>query len=607
MLYQIHNGTKHYGVNDVFENINFEINENEKIALIGRNGTGKSTLMKIMIEEEELTSGNVHKNGKLRIGYLAQSSFNDDDMLLEDAMDEALGYILNIKVKIDELSERLKEDHSEKALAEYSRLSAEFDAIGGYSYQNELETLLTKFGFQTTDLKRKISSFSGGQKTRLAFVALLVSKPDILLLDEPTNHLDLKTIEWLEGYLKKYPKAILLISHDRVFMDNVVNAVYELEHHSLKRYSGNYTSFEIQKKNDQTKNHSAFLRQQKEIERLENLIEKFRYKASKAKFAQSKIKVLDKMEKIEDTKAESKGFKVSFTSKIKGGKEILNIDNLKIGYDEVLCNVNLDIFQKDRICIIGDNGCGKSTLLKTIVGEIKALGGYYMFGHQIEVGYFDQNLIEFNRNKTVIEEVWDEYPELDQTTLRTLLGNFLFSADDVFKNTSVLSGGEKVRLALVKLVLKRPNFLILDEPTNHLDIKGKQALEEALNNYDGTILMVSHDRYFIKQVAKSCLLMKDKECKLFPFGYNEYIDKEENVSKNIVVNKNNKPKSNTSKIRNLEKKINEIEEKIQVKKELMFEEEYYNDTNKLKKLENEILTLEEELDNMMLEWEVLVG
>ena len=606
MLYQISNGTKYFGQKDIFENINFEVNEKDKIALIGRNGTGKSTLMKIMIQEEELNNGQVHKTNKLRIGYLAQNTFNEEDISLEEAMNKALGYILEVKNKVDTLAALLENDHSDKLISEYARATALFDSVGGYSYQNELETLLTKFGFSINDLNRKISTFSGGQKTRLAFVALLVSKPDILLLDEPTNHLDLNTIEWLESYLKRYPKAIVLISHDRVFIDNVCNIVYELEHHTLKKYNANYSNYEIIKKNDLEKNHATYIRQQKEIERLENLIEKFRYKATKAKFAQSKIKSLDKIERVEDSKAEAKNFKVNFSPRIKGGKDVLILDDLSIGYTSELAKLTLTVRQKDRICIMGDNGTGKSTLLKTIVGDIKAINGYYLFGHQIEVGYFDQNLIEFNGNKTVIEEVWDEYPMLDQTTLRTLLGNFLFSSDDVFKSTSVLSGGEKVRLALVKLVLKRPNFLILDEPTNHLDIKGKQALEDALLNYDGTILMVSHDRYFIKKVAKSCLLLENGTSKLFPFGYQDYIDNKESVVLDTVVNKKSKPKSNTSKIRNLEIKIHDLEVKLNLNKELLFNEEYYSDSLKMNLLEEEIKRIENNLEILMEEWTALL-
>ena len=611
MLYQISNGTKYFGVNDVFSNIDFAINENEKIAIIGRNGCGKSTLLKVIMQLEELSSGNIYKPNSLRIGYLSQSAFTDDNMTLQQALDNSLEHVLYIKNQIDELSKLMEKDHSEKLLERYSRITMEFDAIGGYNYQNELETLITKFGFKVSDLTRQIKTFSGGQRTRLAFIALLISKPDILLLDEPTNHLDLKTIEWLEGYLKRYPKAIVLVSHDRFFLDNIVSVVYELEYGSITKYIGNYTSYQNQKKLDLEKNHQAYYRQQKEIERMEALIEKFRYKKNKAAFAQSKIKQLDKMEKIIDKKSDNKTFKANFTSKIKGGNDVLSIENLTIGYDKPLCEVTFNLYRKNRVCIIGDNGTGKSTLLKTLIGEQKPISGNYLFGHQIEIGYFDQNHLIFNDNKTVLEEVWDDYPNLEQTNIRTILGNFLFSADDVFKLTSVLSGGEKVRLALVKLVLQRPNLLILDEPTNHLDILGKQALEQSLKEYDGTILMVSHDRYFIKEVANSILSIEGSITKYYEYGYSDYLESKKqpitNVSTSTNIIKKDKSKISNSKLKQLEEQINDIEQKLNDKQKLAFSEEYCDSHIKLEKLQEEIDKLNNELELLMIKWEEFIS
>ena len=611
MLYQISNGTKYFGVNDVFSNIDFAINENEKIAIIGRNGCGKSTLLKVIMQLEELSAGNIYKPNNLRIGYLSQRSFEDDTLTLQQALDKALEHVLHIKKQLENLSKQMETDYSDSLLDKYSKITAEFDAMGGYNYQNELETLITKFGFNVSDLTRLVNTFSGGQKTRLAFIALLISKPDILLLDEPTNHLDLKTIEWLEGYLKRYPKAIVLVSHDRFFLDNIVSTVYELEYGSITKYSGNYTSYQSQKKLDLEKNRQAYFRQQKEIERMESLIEKFRYKKNKAAFAQSKIKQLDRMEKIVDKSSDTKTFKANFTSRIKGGNDVLFIEDLLIGYDKPLCNITLNMYRKNRICIIGDNGTGKSTLLKTLIGEIKPISGNYLFGHQIEIGYFDQNHLIFNDNKTVLEEVWDQYPKLDQSSIRTILGNFLFSADDVFKLTSVLSGGEKVRLAFVKLVLQRPNLLILDEPTNHLDILGKQALEQSLKEYDGTILMVSHDRYFIKEVANSILAIEDLETKYYEFGYSDYLEKKKNeitkVERNINVVKKDKTKISNSKLKQLEDKINELEKVINEKHTLSFTDEYCNSHIKLESLQKEIDLLNHELEDLMEKWEEYIN
>lgn len=606
MLYQIRKGTKHFGVNEVFEDINFEVNENEKIALIGRNGSGKSTLLKIMMGKDELSNGQIFMPNGLRIGYLSQQAFIDETISVQKAMDEAFRPIKEIEAKLESITKQMEIDHSDKLLDNYSKIHTEFELLGGYNYQNEMETILTKFGFTRDDLLRSINTFSGGQKTRIAFVRLLVSKPDILLLDEPTNHLDLKTIEWLEGYLKHYPRSIVLVSHDRVFIDNIANIIYELEFGKIKRYMGNYSSFEINKQNDQLRNAEAIKRQQKEIERLEELIEKFRYKATKASFAQSKIKQLDRIERIQDeTKSDNKTFKANFTPRIQGGKTVLSMKDLKVGYDSELLRISHEIYKGDRICIMGDNGTGKSTLLKTLVDKLKPLGGNFLFGHQIEVGYFDQELTEFKSNKTVLDEVWEEYPELDRTSIRTLLGNFLFSADDVFKSVNVLSGGEKVRLSFVKLVLKKPNLLILDEPTNHLDILGKEALEKALKDYTGTIIFVSHDRYFIKKIATSCLLLDNGSAKYYENGYGEYIEQAGQTKEVKKVVRNENSRTNKTKLRNIETKIDELETTLKILEAKRFEEEYYEDYEKLQALENDIDKCQKDIDIEMEKWSAL--
>lgn len=614
MLYQINKGCKSFGAEDVFADIQFEIKNNEKIAVVGRNGCGKSTLLKCILGEEELDKGSIHQLSNTTIGYLSQNALSDKEITVQEEMNKAFKEIFVIQDQLNEVEQLMKTDSSEKVLNRYANLLERFEALNGYNYQAELETVFCRFGFEKKDLQRKINTFSGGQQTRIAFVKLLISKPDILLLDEPTNHLDLETIEWLEGYLKKYPKAVVLVSHDRMFLDDIVDVVYEIEYGQMKKYIGNYSSFVNQKKMDLERQESAYNRQQKEIAHLEALIEKFRYKATKASFAQSKIKFLEKMEKIEEAKQpDNKTFKAHFTPRTKGGKDVLIIDDLAIGYDRELCRLSLQIQANDKIAIIGPNGCGKSTLLKTLVGQLKPLDGSFLYGHQIETSYFDQQLAQINNENSVLEELWNQYPDMDRTSIRSVLGQFLFSAEDVFKNVSVLSGGEKVRLALAKILLEHGNFLILDEPTNHLDIISKEALEEALNGYSGTILFVSHDRYFIKQIANKILVIEDGKTTLYPFGYQQYSESKNNdvVSiEHLESNKKDKdvrikPLNIGKEIAKLEKQISAKEEELADLRELRYEPEYYHDFQKMNDLDEKIDDVHNEIENLMIKWEEL--
>ncbi len=609
MLITINSGTVYFGANDVFENIDFVVNENEKIALVGRNGCGKTTLLKVLMGEVELNNGQLIKANKAKVGYLNQNSLIDCHNNVRDELLSVYKDLLDKEAKLNELSERLKVEHSDKLINEYSSLEEEFKMQGGYTYNSEMETVLFGFGFTKDDLDKNVADFSGGEKTKLAFVKLLLSKPDLLLLDEPTNHLDLSTIEWLENYLSKYKKAIVLVSHDRIFLDKIVNSVYELEYGRLKKYAGNYSKYVEQKKIDFEKDSQAYIRQQKEIKRLEELIEKFRYKKSKAAFAQSKIKYLDRMEKLDDPKkADTKAFKATFKCAVKGGKSVLNMDHYKVGYDKPLFEVTHEILRGQRVCIMGDNGCGKSTLLKTIIGQIPSLGGYMLLGHQIDIGYFDQNIAVYKNGNTVLEELWNEYPNKDMFEIRSTLGAFLFSSDEVFKEVSVLSGGEKVRLGLAKLMLKNANFLILDEPTNNLDIVSKEALENALKNYDGTILFVSHDRYFIKEVATSCLVVENGKVTYYDDGYKDYIDtNKKSETKEILKEKVDlkvvkaRPKYNLKKI---EEEISNLEELLEEKRSLRFEPEYYQDSRKMQELDEEIDDIHNKIHAAEEKWEI---
>lgn len=607
MKYQIHKGTKQFGADVIFEDIQFEIRNTEKIAIVGRNGCGKTTLLKVIADIEHLDKGEIHAESALTIGYLAQTTFSNENALVEDELEHAFDKVKELGKQLELATTQMSEDPSEENMNRFANLQQRFEEMGGYTYHSELMTIFTKFGFQEEDLKRSIATFSGGQKTRLAFVKLLLSKPDVLLLDEPTNHLDIDTIEWLEGYVKRYPKAVVLVSHDRMFLDDVVDVVYEIEYGVMRRYPGNYTNYVNAKKSDLEQQKSAYVRQQKEIQRMEELIEKFRYKKNKAAFAQSKIKYLDRMDRIEDPKSDEKTFKARFTPNVRGGKRVLEVKDLTIGYDHPLCTVNLEVMQGQKVAIIGPNGKGKSTLMKTLMQQIPPLSGGFLLGHQIEIGYFDQELAQFDTTNTVIEEVWKDFPDLNRTEIRTALGCFLFSGDDVFKTVDCLSGGEKVRLSFVKLMLSHPNFLMMDEPTNHLDLIGKEALEDSLSEYEGTMLFVSHDRYFISKLATAILVIDDGKATYYPLTYNEYMHKEpiQVVSaKEVKVEVKPKRQINYGKeISKLEKKIEVKEKELEDLRELRFDPEYYHDVKKMDALDAQIDDVHNEIEHLMEQWE----
>lgn len=612
MKYQINKGSKSFSGVSLFENVQFEIRNNEKIAVIGNNGCGKTTLMKIIANEEELDSGVIHKASDCRIGYLAQTTFSNEENSVQEEMNTVFKDVFEMKEQLEKIYQQMEVDHSEKLLNEYAQLQHAFEERGGYTVQSSIETIFTKFGFKQEDLNRQIKTFSGGQRTRIAFVKLLLSAPDILLLDEPTNHLDLETIEWLEGYVKRYPKAVVLVSHDRTFINNVVDEIYEIEFGVMRHYVGNYDEFLKVKETDIERQKSAYARQQKEIERIEALIEKFRYKKNKAAFAQSKIKYLERMERIEDVSAPPKSFKAHFHARIKGGKRVLETKDLSIGYDHELCRVSFEIMQGERIGVIGPNGKGKSTLVKTIMDIIPSLGGEKMLGHQIETGYFDQDLAQFSTTNTVLEEVWNEYPDMTRSEVRTALGCFLFTGDEVFKTIDCLSGGEKVRLSLVKLMLKQPNFLIMDEPTNHLDLAGKEALEKSLKDYDGTMLFVSHDRYFIHKLATSILHIDESGATFYRMNYQDYLDrnkpqitssKVKSTSKEVKDQPEKKNINYSKEIRKLEKMIDQKETEIEALRELRFDPEYYHDYQKMAELDERIDDVNNEIENLMMKWE----
>lgn len=543
MLYQISNGAVAFGDDVILHSIDFEIRNTEKIAIVGRNGCGKTTLLKLIsgeVEMEKLDSDEsafIAKAGNPEIGYLKQIAFDDPDVTLEQEVRKCFVKMDERKAELARAAAELEHDYSDEKVARYTAMEEAFKDDGGYYYEKEYEVMIRKFGFSDDERKKPIRAFSGGQQTKIAFIKLLLSKPDILLLDEPTNHLDVTTIEWLEGYLKSYPKAVVVVSHDRMFLDNVVDVVYEIEYGTARRYPGNYTNFIARKKENYDKQMKDHIAQQKEIERLQRMVTRFKGKPTKTSMAQSKQKAIDRMVIIEaPDKYDNKTFHANFQPEKETGNDVLYTSELAIGYDHPLSVVSLDLKRGEKLGILGGNGLGKSTFLKTIVGKIPALSGEYRFGTNVQIGYFDQQMAMYTSNKTVLDDFWDEYPNLTETEARNALGAFLFSGDDVFKNVNMLSGGEKVRLALCKILKTRPNVLVLDEPTNHMDIVGKETLESMLKDYKGTLIFVSHDRYFVKKVATQLLVFEDGTTNLYQFGYEQYqekLDREAEESKNV--------------------------------------------------------------------------
>lgn len=543
MLYQISNGAVAFGDDVILHSIDFEIRNTEKIAIVGRNGCGKTTLLKLIsgeVEMEKLDSDEsafIAKAGNPEIGYLKQIAFDDPDVTLEQEVRKCFVKMDERKAELARAAAELEHDYSDEKVAKYTAMEEAFKDDGGYYYEKEYEVMIRKFGFSDDERKKPIRDFSGGQQTKIAFIKLLLSKPDILLLDEPTNHLDVTTIEWLEGYLKSYPKAVVVVSHDRMFLDNVVDVVYEIEYGTARRYPGNYTNFIARKKENYDKQMKDHIAQQKEIERLQRMVTRFKGKPTKTSMAQSKQKAIDRMVIIEaPDKYDNKTFHANFQPEKETGNDVLYTSELAIGYDHPLSVVSLDLKRGEKLGILGGNGLGKSTFLKTIVGKIPALSGEYRFGTNVQIGYFDQQMAMYTSNKTVLDDFWDEYPNLTETEARNALGAFLFSGEDVFKNVNMLSGGEKVRLALCKILKTRPNVLVLDEPTNHMDIVGKETLESMLKDYKGTLIFVSHDRYFVKKVATQLLVFEDGTTNLYQFGYEQYqekLDREASESKNV--------------------------------------------------------------------------
>ena len=526
MYFKVVNGAIKKEIKTILEEINMEIKEKDHIAIVGRNGAGKTTLLSALIDNSLFREGvgeekfQISKVGRMEVGFLKQNISYTENDTLESYILDIYKDILEIEEKINELEKKISGgDALESDMVKYSELYSYYQNIGGYDYKKEYLTALTKNGFLEKDLSRKISSFSGGEQTKINFVRLLLSKPDLLLLDEPTNHLDIEAILWLEDYLKNYPKAFVLVSHDRTFINRVANKIYEIEYGMMDLYVGNYDYFLEEKSRRYYALVKSYEKQQKEIQRLQRIVERFRYKPSKASMAMSKLHQIERMNLIDKPKKENTAtFHVKFQDFVESGRTVMNINHLKYGYQNILGEVNLTIEKGRRIGIVGANGTGKSTFLKTIMGSVPSISGNVELGYHTKVAYFDQQFASLNNNLTVYEEFSLSFPEMNELEKRSCLASFLFFEEDIHKKIEVLSGGEKVRLQLCKVIYSKANFLILDEPTNHLDIYSKEKLEEILRAYPGTILFVSHDRYFIKKLADAIIDFDDHNT-YYDYGY----------------------------------------------------------------------------------------
>ena len=642
-----------FAADTILEHVDFEVrNRNEKIAVVGRNGAGKTTLLKVITGEVELTKVDGEDSSitstNPTIGYLRQITFDDLSVTLDTEIRKVFADIIKEKDRIDELvtlMDSAEGGEAERLAREYTALMDDFKDRGGYYYEKEYDAMLTSFGFTLADKEKKLGEFSGGQLTKLAFIKLLLSKPDILLLDEPTNHLDMRTIEWLEGYLQNYNRALVIVSHDRMFIDRIANVVYEITYGQVTRFSGNYSDYVRQKKERYEKQLKDHIAQQKEIKRLTELVERFKNKPSKVAMTRSKLKQIEHMELVaRPADYDTKSFQAEFTPKLETGKDLLFAKDLVIGYDRPLATINLDIKRGERLGIVGDNGIGKSTLLKTLVGDIKPLSGDFRFGVNVQTGYFDQRMAQYTSDKMVIDDYHDTYPDLTETQVRSQLGAFLFTQDEVYKEVSALSGGERVRLCLAKIFHTKPNVLILDEPTNHMDMIGKETLEAMLASFPGTVIFVSHDRYFVKKVATQILDMRVDGAWLYPFGYEDYesrgwpqgcrkassadasdFDERRGLSERPAPCRTG-PATTTEpsmgittsqaerlagkeadrrkrQKKKLEDKIESIEKEIEELKEELCKPEYASMYSKLTEIQNGIDAKEEELLTIMEEWD----
>ncbi|WHX40856.1 ABC-F family ATP-binding cassette domain-containing protein [Mesobacillus sp. AQ2] len=637
ILLQVNQLSKYFAADLILSNIKFEIQTNDRVALVGRNGAGKSTLLKIIAGYESHDGGEIIRPKGTSIGYLAQNTGLESEKSIWDEMLAVFDHLHSMEKDLRRLEEKMSdpsilsnESEYERVLKDYDVLQVQFKEKGGYQYEADIRSVLHGLNFQSFDYSTKISTLSGGQKTRLALAKLLLTRPDILILDEPTNHLDIDTLSWLEQYLQGYDGAILIVSHDRYFLDKVVNQVYEISRHQLTKFPGNYSLYLEQKAANYERDLKLYEKQQDEISKLQDFIQRNLARASTTKRAQSRRKQLEKIDRMDRPMGDEKSASFSFQIERQSGNDVLKVNTLAVGYqnEAVSENISFNLSRGDSTALVGPNGVGKSTLLKTIVEKLPSITGNIQYGSNVSIGYYDQEQAELSSNKKVLNELWDEYPLKSEKEIRTVLGNFLFSGDDVLKIVYTLSGGEKARLALAKLMLQKSNFLILDEPTNHLDLDSKEVLENALIDYPGTILFVSHDRYFINRIATKVLELDRSGATEYLGDYDYYVEKKLEqeeleelarqaaiaagiVTESVKQDKTSYQQDKEAKklerqrkrrMEEVEALIDKLETEVAEYEELLCDPEVFQDHEKAGEINSKIETAKEKLDELMEEW-----
>ncbi|EFI70616.1 ABC-F type ribosomal protection protein [Lysinibacillus sp. HST-98] len=634
IVLQVNQLTKSFLADEILSGVKLEVQHRDRVALVGRNGAGKSTLLKIIAGQMSYDSGDIIIPKDIQIGYLEQHAGLNSTLTIWNEMMTIFESLLAQEQLLRSLEQQMADptvyDNPTmyaKVMSEYDQLQHTFKDAGGYQYESDIRSVLHGMQFYSEDYDKPISSLSGGQRTRLALAKLLLSKPDLLILDEPTNHLDIETLSWLESYLKGYEGAILIVSHDRYFLDQVVSIVYEVSRHRVTKYPGNYSAYLDEKAKNYERDVKLFERQQDEKAKLEDFIQKNIARASTTKMAQSRRKMLERTEWMESPDGDEKSASFGFTIERQSGNDVLSADELTIGYNDrtISSGINLRTFREDRIALVGPNGVGKSTLLKTIVKDLSPLAGSIRYGTNVQIGYYDQEQAKLSSNKSVLKELWDEWPLMNEKDIRTVLGRFLFSGEDVDKAVSSLSGGEKARLALAKLMMQKANFLILDEPTNHLDLDSKEVLENALIDYPGTLLFVSHDRYFINRIATKVVELSGTGSFEYLGDYDYYVEKKQEllelaqmkVASQPQVQQDLPDKTSTSKIdkevkkreRQIRRTIEDLESKMQETsaivarlEEALCDSAIFTDHEKISMLQAELATAKEQHELLELEW-----
>ncbi|WP_342545170.1 ABC-F family ATP-binding cassette domain-containing protein [Lysinibacillus sp. FSL K6-4013] len=634
IVLQVNQLTKSFLADEILSGVKLEVQHRDRVALVGRNGAGKSTLLKIIAGQMSYDSGDIIIPKGIQIGYLEQHAGLNSTLTIWNEMMTIFESLLAQEQLLRSLEQQMADPTVyenptmyAKVMSEYDQLQHTFKDAGGYQYESDIRSVLHGMQFYSEDYDKPISSLSGGQRTRLALAKLLLSKPDLLILDEPTNHLDIETLSWLESYLKGYEGAILIVSHDRYFLDQVVSIVYEVSRHRVTKYPGNYSAYLDEKAKNYERDVKLYERQQDEKAKLEDFIQKNIARASTTKMAQSRRKMLERTEWMESPDGDEKSASFGFSIERQSGNDVLSVDELTIGYNDrtISSGINLRTFREDRIALVGPNGVGKSTLLKTIVKDLAPLAGSIRYGTNVQIGYYDQEQAKLSSNKSVLKELWDEWPLMNEKDIRTVLGRFLFSGEDVDKAVSSLSGGEKARLALAKLMMQKANFLILDEPTNHLDLDSKEVLENALIDYPGTLLFVSHDRYFINRIATKVVELSGTGSFEYLGDYDYYIEKKQELLELAQMNAASQPqvqqdlpdKTSTSKIdkeakkreRQIRRTIEDLESKMQETstivaslEEALCDSAIFTDHEKISMLQDELATAKEQHELLELEW-----